>query len=165
MALIVEDGSQVLNSDSYVNSTTIEAFLTERGLLSSTLATQSQRESMALRAMDHLNVLEYNGSRVSNTQSLAFPRKGIMLSDNRELAEDVIPEELKQAQMWLIYYIDAGSDPSTTQTQLVKSEQVDTLKIEYQDGGSFKSSSINSLPNVKKLLKYLVSNTNYIDRA
>ena len=165
MALIVEDGSQVVNSDSYVNSTDIESFLSERSILSETLATQAQRESMALRAMDYLNTMDYLGKRVSDTQSLAFPRSGITLSDNRLLEPDAIPSELKQAQMWLIYYIDNGSDPTATQTQLVKREKVDTLEIEYQDGSSFNSTSINSLPNVKNLLKHLVSSTNYLDRA
>jgi hypothetical protein len=165
MALIVEDGSLVENSDSYVNSTTIEGFLTERGILSDTLATQAQREAMALRAMDFLNTQDYLGRRVDNNQSLSFPRSGIKLSDNRSLASNEIPQELKDAQCWLIYYIDAGTDPSSTQAQLVKREKVDTLEIEYQDGGAFSPVSISSMPNVKKLLKYLVANNDYLARA
>lgn len=165
MALIIEDGSLIANANSYVTTTEIESFLTSRGILSSNLDTADKIESMALRAMDFLNTQDYSGCRVDNNQALSFPRGNIYLSDNRELASDVIPQELKDAECWLIYYIDQGTDPSGAQTQLVKREKVDSLEIEYQDGGAYSSFGLSNIPNVKQLLKYLITNTSYIDRA
>lgn len=165
MALIVEDGTNVLNANSYIDDSYIESFLNSRGLLSETLDTTDKRESKALRAMDSLNVLNYCGSRVFDDQSLPFPRKNITLSDNRKLDSDVIPKELKQAQCWLIYYIDAGNDPASIKQQNIKREKVDVIEVEYQDGIQFNSVNVNSLPNVKNMLKYLTCNNVYLDRA
>ena len=165
MTLIVEDGSLIVDSNTYNDATAIESFLSDRGLLSDNLGTAEQIEAMALRSMDWLNVQDYIGLRVDNNQSLPFPRSGITLRDCVSLSSDTIPQELKDAQCWLIYYIDQGTDPSTSQTQLVKREKVDVLEIEYQDGGSFSGTTISDMPNVANLLKYLTYQNDGLYRA
>lgn len=165
MTLIVEDGTQVANANSYIDDSYIESFLSVRGLLSTTLDTDEKRKSMALRAMDFLNTQDYCGNRVSDNQSLPFPRENINLSDNRKLEPNVIPSELKQAQAWLIYYIDSGTDPASVPEQNLKRKKIDTLDKEYQDGSDFRQVSIDTMPNVVNLLKHLVCQSDYLGRA
>ena len=160
--MIVEDGSIVTNSDTYITLVDAQALLTARG--ESTVLT----EAILYKAMDYLNGLTYCGLRTDRTlQALPFPRSHIYLSDSRLLASDQIPQELINAQVWAAFYIEAGTDPSAVATQAIKKEKVDVLEVEYQETSGGKSSvSSYDMPNVKSNLKHLVcSNSGYIGRA
>lgn len=152
MALVIEDGSQIENADSYLTTADAQTLLTARG--KSTTVT----DALMYQAMDILNGLSYAGFRTApTTQALPFPRSNIYLSDDRILASDEIPQELKNAQSWLVYYIDAGSDPTSVTEYGVKKEKVDVLEVEYFDtAGGKVAVSLSDLPLVETNLKYLL---------
>ena len=152
MALTVENGTQVTGADSYISTVDAQTFLTSRG--KTTVVT----DALMYQAMDILNGLMYCGYRVApTTQALAFPRSGVYLSDNRYLATNEIPQELKDAQSWLVFYIDANKNPSDATEYGVKKKKVDALEIEYFDtAGGRVSLSLSDLPLVESNLKYLL---------
>jgi hypothetical protein len=133
--LIVEDGSQVTNSNSFVSDAEYKAYANLRGL--TVAATQPDRETHLIAAMDYLKSIECNvqGRRVSSTQSLMFPRVDVWLY-GYAVNSDVIPQEIKNAQMEAAAFSTSNEILTNSTNDNVKSEQVDTLKVEYFSGGS-----------------------------
>jgi hypothetical protein len=103
MALIVEDGTEVANANSYVTDVEFTDYCTARNYTVSGVA--SEREVLLIKAMDYLHGIEdkFQGVRASSTQSLGFPRRSVVLH-GYNLETDKIPDELKNAQMELAYH-------------------------------------------------------------
>ncbi len=93
--------------------------------------------------MDYIESLSFIGMKRLYNQSLQWPRVYVMI-DGYYINSDVIPNELKKAQMQAACDIDIGNDPLNTTTQGVKRERVDVIEVEYMDGSS-------SAPILKKL--------------
>ena len=102
MALVIEDGTEVTNADSYTTDAEFVAYAALRGY--TIPATEALRDVLQIKAMDYLASLEesFKGYRVTNTQSLSYPRANVSLYGYL-LASDSIPKELKNAQMELAY--------------------------------------------------------------
>lgn len=148
MALVVEDGSIVANANSYNSVAEIRDYATARG--SSLPALDADIEKLAIQATDYLESLykNYQGYRTSPaTQTLQWPRTGVVLYDDLEIGANEIPILLKRAHAQAT--IEAYSqDLLPNNTQGVKKEKVDVLEVEYQDG----SSDSVGLPKVDALL-------------
>lgn len=106
MTLIIEDGSEVANANSYVTDLEFTTYSTARG--NTIPAAAADREILLIKAMDYLASLEmsWKGIRVTQTQLLSFPRYNVDLNDYI-LASDVIPQELKNGQMELGFQISS----------------------------------------------------------
>jgi hypothetical protein len=104
MALIIEDGTGVLNADSYVTVAECEAFAI--AYYGASLAGSPQKKEAALRtAALFMNSLPWQGRRTfGRNQGLAWPRTGledgerIEDGEGNEISETEIPEEIKNAQ-------------------------------------------------------------------
>lgn len=106
MPLVVEDGTIVANANSYIDISFLTAFATARGL--ALPASDSVKEQFAIQAMDYLESIRYQGSKVDAlTQFLQWPRKDVLI-DDVDFAEDAIPTELKYAQCQLVVSLQAG---------------------------------------------------------
>lgn len=151
MALTIEDGSIVANANSYNTVAEIRAYATARG--SSLPVDDADVEVLAIQATDYLESLykSYQGYRTDPAnQNLQWPRTGVVLYDDYEVAPDEIPTLLKNAQAQAT--VEAyEQDLLPNSTQLVKKEKVDVLEVEYMDG----SSDSVSFPKVDALLKPL----------
>lgn len=130
MALVIEDGTQVVGANSYVTSAEIETYADARGV---TLT--ADPEILATKAMDYIEAQAYIGVKVSSTQALQWPRTGAYV-DGFEITNTTIPNELKTAQMATALSIDAGADPLSAVTRGVKMQQVGDLKVEYDENGA-----------------------------
>lgn len=99
--LIIEDGTQVADANSYVDVAYLDSYAGDRGLTIPT--TQEDKEIFLLRAMDYIEARrnDFQGSKVSADQSLQWPRKNVQI-DCEDIEETVIPEELKKAQCQLV---------------------------------------------------------------
>lgn len=98
MALIVEDGSIVAGADSYVSLADARTFAAKYGLV---LPTDDDEAEAALRnGAVYVGLQEPNmcGTRVSATQSLAYPRQGVSLYGFPVLPT-AIPLQVIQAQV------------------------------------------------------------------
>ena len=135
MALIIEDGSNVTNANSYATVVEIKAFAEARGF---TLPTDDlEIEKLAIKATDYLESFRkrYQGTRTNTTQSLQWPRLGVVIDDIEYVEGDSIPVELKNAQMMAT--IEANkTDLLKNDKQALKKKKVDVIEYEYQDGTS-----------------------------
>lgn len=130
MALIVEDGSIVANADSYVSLAEIKAYATSHGV---TLGADTAIEVQAHFAIDYLESkrLLYQGMKVSENQSLQFPRYFVKI-DGFDISETSIPKCLKNAQCQLVLEQASGVDLLPTQTEpAVKREVIGPISTEY----------------------------------
>lgn len=151
MALIVENGTIVENANSYVDLEYARAYATARGLtLPSVDATL---EAQLITAMDYLEALrsQYQGTKLGPLQ---WPRYGVTI-DGVELASNVIPKELKDAQCRLAFEVSSGVDiMPTTSGKYAKREKVGDLEVEYSE--SLSTSQQPTLTVVDNLLAPLL---------
>lgn len=133
MALTVEDGSGVTGADSYVTLVEARAWALARGTTLS--AVDAELEPLLVRATDYIGTLEsrFAGSRVEAAQSLAWPRKDVVLY-GEDLADNVIPPQVKNAQVLLAMDLANGSTlMSTGDGRLAIEETVGPITTRYAD--------------------------------
>ena len=98
MTLIIETGAKVAGSNTYVSDAEYVAYAAARGKSIGVDATA--REIELIKSMDYIegHRSEFKGIKVAFDQSLQWPRTGVYI-DNYQIDSDVIPQELKNAQM------------------------------------------------------------------
>lgn len=108
MALIIEDGSQVANSDSYV---TRAAYIAHALTLGITIADDEAADIQLRQATEFIDSHEANlkGSRVSRDQSRAYPRTDLII-ENWSWSSTEIPRQVLLCQLALALDINAGVD-------------------------------------------------------
>ena len=161
MALIIENGNQIPNSNSFVTDLEYTDYAASKGL---TIAVTAElREIDLFAGIDYMRSQEscLQGVRVSSTQSLFYPRNGVELY-GYALASDAIPNELKNAQMEASAYNTSGTLLSNTKDTNRMKEKVDVLEVEYFKGGS--RSNVN-LQRVNVYLEPLLEDTNNLVRT
>ena len=144
MALIIEDGSQVANSNTYVSDGEYVAYAAARGKAIG--ATAGAREIELIKAMDYIegHRSEFKGSKVISTQSLQYPRLGVYI-DGFIVDSDEIPSELENAQMEAAIIIFSTELLNTGATSDIKLEKVDVLEVEYFQGGSWETTRTDTV--------------------
>jgi hypothetical protein len=138
MALIIEDGSIVANADSYVTTAEITAYANKRGFTVPT--SESDLEMIAILAIDYMQSKKYIGNLVESDQALAFPRREI-----EDLADDVIPQAIKNAQIELAIAAHTNDLLMSEPTATVQSESTGTTSTTYLGGltAEFVSARVN----------------------
>lgn len=135
MALIVEDGTGLVDAESYISVTEADLYHANRGNASWSLLSTTEKEIALRKATEYLDATYcWKGDIASLSQALNFPRENICDNQGREL-DNIIPVQLKNttAQVGLIA-IDSELVPNTTRSDHVKREKVGELEIEYKDG-------------------------------
>lgn len=143
MAIVVETGAGLVNSNSYVEVSDLEAYAAERG---ETLPDPSELEPLLHNAMDYLEAIpNYKGLRKTATQALAWPRIGVVI-DGFQWDSAQIPPQLKRAQLQLaIEAIEFDLMPSSDGFAVAK-EKVDVLEVEYATGGRLSGETLPTQP-------------------
>ena len=136
MTLILEDGSGVTNSNTYVDDAEYVAYALARGKTIGSDATA--REIELIKSMDFLEGHRdvFKGMKTEFDQSLQWPRSGVFI-DSFQVDFDSIPEELKRAQMESAIILNSTEILKTGDVQNVSKEQLDVLSVEYFNGGSW----------------------------
>jgi hypothetical protein len=156
MALIVEDGSQVLNSNTYCSVYEARTYAFARGITLSNIDTDI--EIMLIKAMDYLeSSFNYRGEQVSSDQSLQWPRTNAVVGINLIL-NTVIPNLLKKAQLQLVLHLNDGVDinPITTGNFVVR-EKIGVIETQYSE--TINNDLTPTLPLVEAYLSPLLSPT------
>jgi len=118
--------------------------------------TLSGTESVLLTlAHDYIESLDYIGEKTQETQTDQWPRKDAIV-DGEEIDKDTVPQDVIDAEFQTAIAIDQGNSPFATITPSIKSETVDTISIEFQDGAG--NRSFDPMINLK-LRKYLRGGT------
>jgi hypothetical protein len=121
-------------TDTYATEAELDAYAAARGIT----VTGSQSVILTL-AMDFLATLEdqWQGVRASASQPLAWPRTGVYVYGTA-LADDAIPQSLKDAQIRLALEADSGVALMPTvgvgSTGSVIEETVDVVTVKYAEG-------------------------------
>ena len=135
--LIVEDGTNVEDANSYVTLTEFTAYCTLYAYQDVLDATEEAKVAALVKACDLLETYSYRGIRTYETQSLQFPRldcvpRGAYLP----IPLDKIPTSLKRAQMAAAVSSAQGIDlqPVVQPGGFVTKEKVGPIETEYADG-------------------------------
>jgi hypothetical protein len=150
MALIVETGEGLQNSESLVDLAFLRDFAVSRGY---TLPADDATLEQQLRAAhDYLLSIEpqLKGCRAVAGQALPFPRKGVYF-DNVEQPYAVIPTTLKNAICQLVVEAQARDILPSADGRVVVSETVGPISTTYQN-----SVSSPSFPRVEAFLAILL---------
>ena len=94
----------IAGTNTYSTATELAAYATSRGI-----EIAGESDVLLVGAMDYLATLEdrWQGVRTSASQQLAWPRAGAYVYGTA-LADDAIPQRLKDAQCRLALDVDAG---------------------------------------------------------
>lgn len=132
VTITVENGTQVANANSFVSVANARIYAENRGVAFP--ASNDEVAAMLIRAVDYLEAQEclFQGSRVSASQALAWPRKEVYLH-NDLVPPNIIPNSLISAQIQLAMAINAGLDlqPNISPSAYVIKEKVGPIETEY----------------------------------
>ena len=135
MALIVEDGTVVVDADSFSSLIDARALAVNYGL---TLPTDDTEAEVILR-QGYLNLLQrertLQGSRISAVQTGIYPRSNVQ-NNCFPVDSDVIPNEVKLAQIYASDAINSGAETNNVNTgERLSGFNVQGVYSEtYQDG-------------------------------
>lgn len=148
MALVIENGQGLSNTESYVDVDYVDAYFLKRGITE--WAGLTNREQLIVRAMDYIeNNYTYQGTKLVSTQALQFPR---LIN-----GEILYPIALKNAVCELALKSNEEDLLADTDKTTIR-EKVGTLEVEYDPN----QDNIKSYNYVNKLLApYLVSTSSF----
>ena len=108
MALIIENGTAVLNSDSYVTRVEYIAYALAIGV---TIADDVAADIQLIESAQFIESHDSNlkGYRLNRDQSMAWPR-GLVETDGWLWNSDEIPRNLRLAQMAIALDLNSGVD-------------------------------------------------------
>lgn len=135
MALTIEDGSGVAGANSYIDVAAARAYAAARGL---TLpAADGDVEALLIKSMDFIEAYrgDFQGLKTAATNPLQWPRTGVTL-DGYPLAEDAIPQALKDAQAQLAVDAQNADLMPTGSGREVVMERVDVVQVQYAESGN-----------------------------
>lgn len=141
MTIIVEDGSNVSDANSYVNLIDARAILIPLG--QNLDIDDAIAEQQILNATRYIEAFRkrYQGWKTNNNQAMQWPRSGVVI-DGISIDIDIIPQDLIDAQVFSAYEFSKNQilQPSSP-GQSVKSEEiVDAVKVSYFDTGAIDGS-------------------------
>lgn len=151
MALVLEDGTGLANSNTYTLEATFDAWLLDRGYV---LSGDTSTEALLHQSIDYLETLNYIGFKNTQSQALLWPRSGVHI-DGYSFASDEIPKQLIDSQFQIAFSIDQGVNPMATVERATKSEKVDVIEVVYQDDAS----TTDIITSVNRTLRKLLEST------
>jgi hypothetical protein len=147
MTLIVENGTGMSTAESYISVADATSYHSDRGNINWGLLTVQQQEQALRRATDHM-LGEYrnrwNGSRVTSTQYLDWPRLGVIKKDSQGangvygmfvVPQSIVPVEVKNACAELAIRAAAGPLREDL-TQAIVREKIGPLDTTYDKATS-----------------------------
>lgn len=135
MAFVVETGAGLSNANSYASVSAADSYVSDRGIAGWAALTLTVKEQSLVKATDYLEATYRNawkGNRVSETQSLSWPRYNVVV-DGFNYASNVVPPQVLNACIEMALKASSGETLIADQSQKVKREKIDVIEIEYQD--------------------------------
>lgn len=157
MALILEDGSGVPNSNSYADVAFADAYFARHPFYGDTwaaIATVTEKENLLIFASAWIdNNFDWRGSKTLDGNSMRWPRVGARDRDLLPIANNVIPEQLREAVCEMACYLLRGDweAATTSQAQGISELKIDVIELKFD--GSIKIPA--APPAVPRLLRGL----------
>lgn len=161
MALIVEDGTIVANSESYISVADADAYFVKYGPSTEWVALTSTQKEVALRLSTQFidQAYDFHSELLNTTQSLSWPRELFQDTDYRLIGGlGSIPTNLKQATALLALQFSQNSPITATATYdetntNIKREKIGPNETEYYAGAQISITTSN--PIVSRLIANL----------
>lgn len=135
MTIVVEDGTGLNNSESYISVSDCDSYHLNRGNSSWSNLTTEQKEQNLRKATQYIDsTYLFYGVIYKTTQSLSFPREDIEDNEGRKL-DNSIPQKIKDATCELaLASIDKELISITDNSNYVTKQKVGDLEVEYAVG-------------------------------
>ncbi len=135
--MIIEDGTQVTNSNSYSTRAEYIAYALSIGIA---IADTDAADNELVKAAEYIGSFEQNlkGTIVARDQSMAYPRTDLEIN-GWHWSSTEIPKQVKDCQMMYALDINGGEDlfnRSVNPQTAIKKEKVDIVEVEYQHNGN-----------------------------
>lgn len=151
VTLIVEDGTNVPDANSFVTEDMIVSYAAARGV---TIPNTSDEEKdaaavLGIQAIDYLNALSWKGVKTYPDSLVPFPRSGLT-----GYTDTQIPAAIKQAQLQLSVIAKSGIVllPNTASGATIKREKLGPIETEYSEKFGVSESGLPILPGIAGLL-------------
>ena len=137
MALVVETGAGLADSDSYISLSDARAFAAKYGV---TLPALDSDAEVALRqGAQYVDLQEsgFRGARLVDSQAMAWPRTETVNAYGQTIAAGAMPKQLGMAQVYAAAEYGAGTDVRATDDgKAVASEEVTgAVAVSYFNNG------------------------------
>lgn len=135
MAFVVETGAGLSNANSYASVSAADSYVADRGIVGWTALSSTIKQQSLVNATDYLEATyrsAWKGNRVSETQSLSWPRYNVIV-DGFNFASNVVPLQVINACIEMAIRASVGETLLADQGQRVKREKIDVIEIEYQN--------------------------------
>lgn len=134
MTLIVEDGTGLSTSESFISVANADARIAALGLSSTewTALDATGKEQALRRATSHLEGLyrdRWKGTRLLRTQALSWPRYGAVV-DEWQIESTLVPTDIANACAELAFKAAAGDLAPDIERAVIR-EKVGPLETEY----------------------------------
>ncbi|QSM00600.1 virion protein [Oceanospirillum phage vB_OliS_GJ44] len=127
--IVVETGSgDNPTAKTYASVAELQSYAADRGLT----IVAADPSVLLIQAMDYIESQAFIGYKASEVQPLQWPRVDAYI-DGFTVGSDVIPADLKLAQIATALSIDSGVDPLSVLGRAVKSESLGPMSTEYMD--------------------------------
>jgi hypothetical protein len=157
--LVIEDGTGVEGANSYVSTDEIIAYASDRGFILVPGSPENDPGKVAIQAinaMDYLNLYRYRwkGEKTEGSNRLDWPRKYVYLNDIVAIPDNIIPQDIKDAQCRLCIEIANGIAllPSSGNDAFITREKIGPMETEYSEAVRLAAGSLPSMPAVDLLL-------------
>ena len=120
--------------------------------------TASKDQALAV-ATDYLQQLNYKGTITNTSQELNWPRKNVVDKEGREIPDDVIPQQLKDACAELAYIHACVTDITDQVTGSARQLKAGKLTIDYNQ-----SDQAGISIKIKKMLRGLIDRGIQLER-
>lgn len=153
MALVVEDGTGLTNSESYISVSEADLYHSNRGNAHWT-GSVSHKENHLRKATEYLDrTYLFKGALVKFNQALRWPRYSVTDEEGRNLSNQ-IPKVIKDAIAELaLISLTTTLDPVLTSSNFVKRKKVDSLEIEYSNSAP----SVSLMPQITKGIRGVIT--------
>jgi len=154
MALIVEDGTGLTNSESYCSEEFADLYHENRG--NANWNSITDKEAALRKATDYM--LQYyrflwTGYRATSTQALDWPRTSVYLNDYAEevsVSSTIVPIEVKNACAELALKTYDDEFLLEDNTQKVTQEIIGPITVKYSDNSTTKTKVYNAINSILK---------------
>ena len=150
VTLLVEDGSVVVDANSFVTEAQIVAYAAARGV---TVPANSEAELdavavLGIKAMDYLRIMPWKGEVVDPNQTTPWPRKNMDLTPS--FPEDKVPAPVIEAQLQLTLLANAGTVliPTSTGMGFLVKEKIGPLENIYSEKVGIGRNGMPILPGI-----------------
>lgn len=169
MALIIEDGTIVADANSFITVAEWETYLALYGKVAT--GAEADKEVALIKAQRAISTrYNFDGALVEQAQPTCLPRNWSKPIKGFTIANNVVPQDFKDAQAELAFDIQEGADPFANATagakgpvtgERSKAGPVET-ETQYGSGGTpFNPRSMSNYTAVNDLLRpYLAAGAN-----